>query len=106
LEDFSEIPQIFGDEEIFCDAFRKAELAQMPPEDHVRYQHSLKIYRDIKNVIDSAYDEGKLEGKAEGLAQGVAKGKLEIARAMKAQGLDISLISTITGLSMTEIKQL
>jgi predicted transposase/invertase (TIGR01784 family) len=118
LENFSEIPRIFGNEEIFSDAFHKAELAQLHPEDHVRYQHSLKIYRDIKNVIDTAYDEGKVEGllegraegEAKGLAEGEAKGKAEekvgIARAMKAQGLDVSLISTITSLSISEINLL
>lgn len=62
LEDFSEIPHIFGDEVIFQSAFEKAELARLMPEDQSRYQHSLQIYRDIKNVIDTAYDEGKIEG--------------------------------------------
>ena len=110
LENCSAIPHIFGDEEIFQSAFETAELAQLKPEDHSRYQHSLKIYRDIKNVIDTAYDEGKLEGhlegKAEGLKEGEAKGKAEIARVMKAQGLDSLFISNITALSITEIDQL
>jgi predicted transposase/invertase (TIGR01784 family) len=102
LENFSEIPRIFGQEEIFQNAFQKAELAQLNPDDQNRYQHSLKIYRDIKNVIDTAYDEGKLEG----IIEGKAEGKAEIARAMKAKGLDPQFISEVTGLSLTEISAL
>ncbi len=114
LEDFSEIPHIFGDEVIFQSAFEKAELARLMPEDQSRYQHSLKIYRDIKNVIDTAYDEGKIEGiiegeakgKAEGLEEGKAAGKAEIARAMKSRGLDPEFIADVTGLSISQINDL
>ena len=114
LENFSEIPRIFGEEKIFQSAFEKAELAHLKPEDHSRYQHSLKIYRDIKNVIDSAYDEGKIEGhiegkaegRAEGRAEGEAKKTKEIARSMKAKGLDPQFISDVTGLSIAEIMSL
>lgn len=114
LENFSEIPRIFGEEKIFQSAFEKAELAQLKPEDHTRYQHSLKIYRDIKNVIDTAYDEGKMEGniegeargKAEGLQEGEAKKSLEIARTMKVKGLDLQFIAEVTGLSVGQISSL
>ena len=106
LEDFSEIPHIFGDEVIFQSAFEKAELARLMPEDRSRYQHSLKIYRDIKNVIDTAYDEGKIEGIIEGKAEGKAEGKVEMARVMKHEGLDLQMISKITGLSISEISML
>ena len=51
-------------------------------------EESLKYYRDLKNVADTSFDEGKAEGKA------------EIARQMKAKGMDSNLISEITGLSV------
>ncbi|MBK6930724.1 MAG: hypothetical protein IPH12_07545 [Saprospirales bacterium] len=53
-----------------------------------KYEESLKYYRDLKNVVDTSFDEGKAEGKA------------EIARQMKAKGMDSNLISEITGLSV------
>ena len=53
--------------------------------------------------------EGKAKGLAEGKAKGIAEGSLqralEIARNMKASGMDIEQISQITGLSKEEIEQ-
>ncbi len=66
--------------------------------------------RDYDNIIYTAKVEGRTEGKAEGLAEGEAKGRAEgktdVARAMKAKGLGISLISELTGLSEEEIQRL
>ena len=31
-----------------------------------QYENSLKVYRDLKGIIDTAYDEGKMEGLIEG----------------------------------------
>jgi len=55
-------------------------------------------YRDIKNSLDTAKKEGKAEGKAEE--------KVETALKMKQKGLDLNLISDITGLNIEEIEQL
>ena len=54
--------------------------------------------RDFKNCLDTAKKEGKAEGKAEE--------KVETALKMKQKGLDLNLISDITGLSIEEIEQL
>jgi predicted transposase/invertase (TIGR01784 family) len=78
------------------------------------YENSLKYYRDLKNSIDTAFDEGKLEGRLEGHIEGkiegeqigIKKGKIETARAMKAKGLEISVIAEVTGLAVTEIERL
>ena len=90
LEDFQTIPTIFSDE-IFSQAFEKAELARLGQTDLAKYENSLKVYRDLKNVIDTAFDEGKLEG------------KLEMARHMKAEGEPIEKIARYTGLTEEEI---
>jgi predicted transposase/invertase (TIGR01784 family) len=70
LEDFQEIPKIFSDVPVFQTAFAKAALAKMPPEEMASYQQSLKIYRDLKGVVETAHDDGLAEGLAEGLARG------------------------------------
>ena len=54
--------------------------------------------RDIKNSLDTASKEGFTKGKAEE--------KVETALKMKQKGLDLNLISDITGLSIEEIEQL
>ena len=66
--------------------------------------------RDYDNIIYTARTEGIAEGRAEGMAEGEAKGliegKTEVARTMKTKGLEISLISEMTGLSEEEIRGL
>lgn len=93
LEDFQSIPAIFKDE-IFTQAFEKAELANFEQADLDKYENSLKVYRDLKGVIDTAFDEGKNER------------SIEIAKAMKQKGLSITDIAELTGLSEEEIDKL
>jgi predicted transposase/invertase (TIGR01784 family) len=90
LEDFQNIPEMFKDE-VFIQAFEKAEIAKYSEAERHDYEQSLKIYRDLKGIIDTAFDEGKIEG------------KIEVAKNMKLKGLSSSDISDLTGLSETEI---
>ncbi len=62
------------------------------------YEKSLKTYRDLKGVIDTAFDEGKLEGKLER--------NIEIAKALKESGVSTDIIIKTTGLSEDEINKL
>ena len=113
LEDFQSIPNIFKDE-VFTQAFEKAELARLNQLELDSYERSLKVFRDNKAVIDyakeSAYDEGrqegKTEGKIEGKIEGKLEGKLEVAKIAKLQGLSTKDISKFTGLSEKEIDEL
>jgi predicted transposase/invertase (TIGR01784 family) len=93
LEDFQTIPTIIADE-VFSQAFEKAELAKFGQAELANYENSLKIYRDLKGVIDSAFDEGKLEG------------KLETAKSAKLMGLKVEDIIKLTGLTKEEIERL
>jgi predicted transposase/invertase (TIGR01784 family) len=93
LEDFQTIPTIFKDE-VFTQAFEKAELAKFDQIELDSYENSLKTYRDLKGIIDTAFDEGKLEG------------KLEIARSAKQMGFSIEDIIKLTGLSENEVGKL
>jgi predicted transposase YdaD len=70
------------------------------------YENSLKVYRDLKGVIDTAFDEGKAEGIAEGKAEGLAEGIRVIAIQAKRMGLSVADIQKLTGLSEEEIRQL
>lgn len=102
LEDFQYIPAIFGDA-VFEQAFEKAALAQLGPAELDSYENSLKIYRDLKGVVDTAYDDGKAEGLTEGEAIGAEKRTIELARSMKAEGLPTDLITRLTGLSPGQV---
>lgn len=83
---------------IFRKLFETAEIAKFTPDDRMQYEQSLKYYRDLKNVIDTSYEEGKTEGKFEG--------KLEIARQMKEAGEPLEKIGLFTGLPLEELKKL
>jgi predicted transposase/invertase (TIGR01784 family) len=105
LEDFQTIPTIFNDE-VFSKAFEKAEIAKYGLTELDNYENSLKTYRDLKGVIDTAFDEGKLEGKIEGKIEGILEGKLETAKSLKKLGVSNELIVEATGLSKEEIEKL
>ena len=49
---------------------------------------------------------GRAEGEKSGLARGVAQEKREIAKTMKAKGLEIAMIAELTGLTSEEIAEL
>jgi predicted transposase/invertase (TIGR01784 family) len=93
LEDFQTIPTIIADE-VFNQAFEKAELAKFGQKDLYDYEMNLKIYRDYKNTVNTAFDEGKLEG------------KLETAKSLKILGVPIDIIIEATGLTKLEIERL
>jgi predicted transposase/invertase (TIGR01784 family) len=101
LEDFQNMPAIFSDE-IFTKAFEKAEIAKFGAVDLDNYETSLKIYRDLKGVIDTAFDEGKIEG----IIEGKLEKRVEIAKALKENGVSIHIIIRTTGLTEEEINEL
>ncbi len=101
LEDFQTIPSLFADA-IFRQAFEKAELAKYGQAELNSYENSLKAYRDLKGVLDTAFDEGKIEGKIEGKMEG----RIEIAKALKESGVPNEIIIKTTGLAQHEIDKL
>jgi predicted transposase/invertase (TIGR01784 family) len=90
LADLQTIPSIFQ-EPVFEQALLKAEIAQFTKAEFDTYERSLKIYRDIKGVIDTAFDEGRLEG--------IAQRNIELAKTMLVDGESNTKIARYTGLS-------
>ncbi len=93
LEDFQTIPEIIADE-VFSQAFEKAELAKFGEAELKRYEYSLKVFRDNKAVydyaIDTAFDDGVLK----------------VAKNLKDEGMDVEFIIKMTGLTKAEIEKL
>ena len=89
-------------EKIFLKLFETAEISKLKPDEYKQYEASVNAYRDILNIKNTAFDKGKIEGRIEGKIEG----KIEDAVKMLAIGLDVSLISEITGLTEKEIKGL
>lgn len=82
-------------EKIFARLFEAAEIAKFTPDERDSYEASLKYYRDLKNVIDTAIAEGKTEGRMigliEGKKEGLIEGKIEIARNAIAEDIPMIL---------------
>ncbi len=93
LEDFDIIPAMFKDD-VFTKALAKAELAKFNQAELYSYQMNLKVYRDYRNTVDTAFEDGQLQG------------KLKIAKALKESHISIDIISKTTGLSENEIDKL
>lgn len=64
----------------------------------------------LEYMIAEAKEEGLEQGRTEGLAEGEASGRaereLEMARAMKSEGIDAETIAKVSGLSAEEIEKL
>ena len=116
--------------EVFNRLFSQAEIARFDKKELKAYEDSLKAYRDIKNSLDTAKEEGRAEGlaegraegHAEGLAEGLAEGRakghaeglaegasekaLTIARELLAMNMSIDNIKKVTRLTDDEIHNL
>lgn len=85
-------------EQIFEKLFETAEIARFTPEQVRSYEDSLKYYRDLKNSLDTAREEGLIEG--------IGKGIEKVALNMLKKGLLIEVISETTGLTEQQIERL
>lgn len=66
------------------------------------YEESLKVFRDLGNVINTAEKKGLQEG----IRKGREEEKLEVARSAKDMGMSVEQIMKLTGLSAEEIESL
>ncbi len=113
LNRFEKIPDILK-EKIFEKLFAAAEIAKFTPEQILSYEDSPKYYRDLKNSLDTAHNDGKIEGLIEGEKKGRIEGRIEgkeeekrkIARNLLQAGVTMDIISQTTGLSKQEIEKL
>ena len=87
------------------------------------YEDSKKFYRDIKNSMDTAFEEGKEEGKEEGRKQGeikgLKKGRIEGMKEGRIEGkkamiveiiqngvsnnISVEILTQLTGLTEKEV---
>lgn len=107
LGKLQDIPEALQ-EQVFLQLFDTAEIAQFTHKEYVTYEHSLKYYRDINNVLNTAREEGYAEGYAEAKAEAIAQGKRKqqhlIADKLRAMGLSVEAIAEATGLSIDELE--
>jgi predicted transposase/invertase (TIGR01784 family) len=85
-------------EQVFEQLFESAEIARFTPDQVLSYENSLKYYRDLKNSIDTAFDEGWIGGREQRT--------LEIAKEMLAEGEPMEKVVRFTGLAPAIVEEL
>lgn len=75
-----------------------AEVSNMTKDERIKYDASLRHYRDTISVMQGAEDKGRVEGRAEG--------KAEVAKKLLAMNMPLETIVQATGLTAEEIKGL
>ena len=96
LHELQEIPPVLN-EAVFIKLFEAAQIACFNPSERQAYEDSLKYYRDLKNVTDTAWEEGKEES-GRNKALEIARNLLDV--------LDDVTIALKTGLSEGDVQQL
>jgi predicted transposase/invertase (TIGR01784 family) len=104
-------------ERIFEKLFGQAEVAAFSQADRIAYESSLKYYRDLNNVVDTAEQKGralgKQEGRLEGFQEGLEQGKQlardavtrELAKKLQTGGMTQDQIAAMLGLSGLEVQR-
>ena len=89
-------------ERVFTRLFEQAEIARFTPDESRIYEESLKHYRDLRNVINSAERRGREEGREEGRAAE----RMSIAKSLLANGISLEMIVRSLNLTPEEVKLL
>jgi predicted transposase/invertase (TIGR01784 family) len=71
-------------------------------EERREYEHTLKVFRDLRGAMDGA----DLKGYRRGMEKGIEKSTLQIARNLKAMGVSMDIIKQSTNLTEEEIQKL
>ena len=79
------------------------DIAAMSKEDRMKYDESIKVYRDQMAIMEYERQQGKAEGLAQGKAEGLAQGKADVARNLKRMGMTAESIAQATGLTLDDI---
>ena len=90
------------------------DIASLSKEERMKYDESIKVYRDNLATISFAENKGLKRGREEGLKEGIEKGLkegrkegiLSVARNLRSGGMSVEAIAAVTGLSIEEIEQL
>ena len=85
-------------DDVFRDIAQITDIAALSKEDRMKYDESIKVYRDQLAVMTFERQQGRAEGEH--------RAQLRIARRMKEAGLSAEQIMQMTGLTMDEVEAL
>jgi len=106
----ADLQKIIGNDQVIGQAYEALNQFSWKPEDLLGYEQELKRERDAQSIltvkIKDAIQNATHKAKAEGIAEGRKEEKIEIAKALLKQRLNLKQIAKVIGLSMQEIKSL
>ncbi len=74
--------------------------------DLVAYEERVMDVQKEAAILAYQMETAEEQGREKGMAQGMAQGKIEVAKAMLAEGMNTTTIAKITGLSISKIEKL
>ncbi|MGB3466338.1 MAG: Rpn family recombination-promoting nuclease/putative transposase [Cyclobacteriaceae bacterium] len=100
IRNLNKLDRIPGElhEHIFERLFEVAEIARFSKEEAEAYEDSLKIYRDLKNSLDTAFEEG--------MEAGIEKGIEKVVLGLLNANVSDEVILSSTGLTAEQLKDL
>jgi predicted transposase/invertase (TIGR01784 family) len=111
-----ELEKIIGSDVIIKKAYEELNRFNWSEKEFIAYEQEIKRIHDEKAVLaqklDDARDEGikigKEKGRKEGREEGREEGKIEVAKTMLANNVDVDVdtIAKCTNLSISEIEEL
>ena len=88
--------------EIFDLLFKSAELSTFATNEKAKYFEDMHTKEDIERMIEYAKEEGQRKGKEEGREEA----SVSIAKTMLKKGMEVQVISELTGLPVDAVKAL
>ncbi len=79
-----------------------AKMHDLPDNDKLRYLNDMISEEEILDMREATLEEGRAEGRKEGREEQ----RIEYTKAMLSRGIDVSVISDITGFSVEELEEL
>jgi len=118
LVTIDKIPSKLKEDKVIKQAFDVAKFLALSKDEQLAYQLDLKAKLDYQNVMNYAKDYAREQGREQGIEEGLEQGReegreqgkkeqnIQVAKISLKQNIDIAIISTITGLTIDEIKNL
>jgi len=102
LVNLDTIPQKLQEDNVLKQAFDVAKFLALNKDEQLAYQLDLKAKLDYQNVMDYAKEYAKEQGRE----QGREENKIEIAKSLIKENMDIEFICKITGLDRKIVENL
>ncbi len=93
-------------EKVFDHLFKTAEIAKLTPMERGDYEESVKVYRDLKNTLDTAAEKGFELGLEKGMEKGMESAKVSVALQMISDNEPVEKIIKYTGLTAEQVYKL